>query len=391
MRVLHVTPYFAPAFVYGGPPRSILGLCRSLQAAGVDVEVVTTVANGASDLPASPPTGSWFDGIPVYYAARAFPRRFFGAEIRPAIERALARADVCHIHGLWNMPAWQASRMARQAGVPVVISPRGMLQPAALAHRALRKRIAFPLLDRRHLETAACLHATTEDEAATLRHFFPTSRVVVMPNGVDGAPRGDVGSTPRSIRERFNIPRDTSVVLFLGRLHPIKRIDLLAGAVKTLRLGGRSVTLVLAGPNEADHLSRLSPIVQPLAESVRYVGEVDEPSKWDLLRESAALVLCSDSENFGVSVAEALAAARPVVVTKTCPWRDVETHGCGFWVDQTSEAIATAIEALLSNPEEAAAMGRRGACLAARRYSWPAIGRAMADCYQSILDGRVGQ
>jgi hypothetical protein len=109
LRVLHVTPYFPPARPYGGPPASVLGLCQGLQRAGVDVDVVTTTANGANSLPPSPPGGEQYDGIHVYYAARAFPQRFFGARVRDPLARALADADLCHIHGIWNVPEWWAS------------------------------------------------------------------------------------------------------------------------------------------------------------------------------------------------------------------------------------------------------------------------------------------
>jgi len=127
MRVLHVSPYFPPALPYGGPPASVLGLCQGLQRAGVDVEVVTTTANGSDSLPASPAGGDVYEGVPVRYAERSFPRRFFGARVRPPLTEALSRADVCHVHGVWNVPEWWASHLAHAAGVPYVISPRGML------------------------------------------------------------------------------------------------------------------------------------------------------------------------------------------------------------------------------------------------------------------------
>src|SRR5258705_503270 len=93
VRVLHVSPYFPPAMQYGGPPASVLGLCQGLQRAGVDVEVVTTTANGESPLAASPAEGGRYDGVPVRYVKAAFPRRFFGARVRGPLLAALARAD----------------------------------------------------------------------------------------------------------------------------------------------------------------------------------------------------------------------------------------------------------------------------------------------------------
>src|SRR5207237_8283496 len=130
--VLHVSPYFAPAFASGGPPRSILGLCQGLQAHGVDVRVMTTTAGGAEELPAAASEPRAYEGVPAWYFPLAEPRRLWNA---PALRRALAREltayDLVHIHGLWHLPGWDAARLARRRGVPYVVSPRGMLDREA--------------------------------------------------------------------------------------------------------------------------------------------------------------------------------------------------------------------------------------------------------------------
>ena len=165
LRVVHVCAYFAPAFVYGGPPRSILGLCRAQRDAGVDVEVVTTTANGDSELAESVVASGEYDGIPVRYCERAWPRSVFRAPmLRDTVAEALRSADVLHIHGLWNATVWSAAAAARQERRPYVVSPRGMLAPAALAHDAWRKRLVFPVADRRVIRAAARLHATSRPE-----------------------------------------------------------------------------------------------------------------------------------------------------------------------------------------------------------------------------------
>src|SRR2546426_4090308 len=116
MRVLHVSPYFAPAFVYGGPPRSILGLCKGLQTAGIDVEVFTTTANGERDMPASPARGDSYDGVKVRYFARSAPRSLWNAHgLREALDASAGSFDVIHIHGLWHRPSALGARAATAA------------------------------------------------------------------------------------------------------------------------------------------------------------------------------------------------------------------------------------------------------------------------------------
>src|SRR5262245_10571905 len=216
MRVVHVTPYFAPAFRYGGPPRSVLGLCKGLQQAGVDVEVVTTVADGPRDLPASPPEGSRYDGVRVRYAARGFPWACFGARVRKPLAAAAADAGLLHVHGIWNMPEWSAASFAKARAIPYVMSPRGMLHAAARRHgHVWRKQIAYRLLERSRLAGADLLHATSSHEADVLRQLGFDVPIAVVPNGVDTAA---AAAARPGVRARLGIPASAFVVLFLGRI-----------------------------------------------------------------------------------------------------------------------------------------------------------------------------
>jgi glycosyltransferase involved in cell wall biosynthesis len=384
MRVLHVTPYFAPAFRYGGPPRSILGLCKGLQHAGVDVEVLTTTADGAQELPVAVSRASSYDGVPVHYASRRFPRRFFGAALSEVLDAALDAADVCHVHGIWHVPEWLATRAAHRRGVPYVISPRGMLLPGAAAHHRWRKRIAYHLLERAALTRATALHATADEEAQVLRRLIPGLEVAVVRNGVEllarGAPFG-------SARAAQGIPPADPVVLFVGRLHPTKRIDLLARSVARVHAACPRTHLVLAGPDEGGHAASLSDVLRPLGQRVHVIGDLADAEKRAWLDEATLLALCSDSESFGLSVLEAMAASLPVVVTRTCPWEEVERSRCGLWVDQDEAALAAAIAEIIEQPRLAQEMGARGRDLVEARYSWQAVGAEMAALYTRLLSG----
>src|SRR5258708_4965794 len=219
VRVLHVSPYFPPAMPYGGPPVSVLGLCQGLQRAGVDVEVVTTTANGDAQLPASSDDGDRYDGVRVRYVKAAFPRRFFGARMRGPLLAALARADVCHIHGIWNVPEWWASSLARARRLPYVVSPRGMLQPQAVQRGRWRKTLAYRLVERANLRGAGLLHATSEQEADALRDLKLGVPIAVIPNGVD---LECAEQAPRGFRRQLGIPAGGCRILYLAREHRSK-------------------------------------------------------------------------------------------------------------------------------------------------------------------------
>jgi glycosyltransferase involved in cell wall biosynthesis len=380
--VLHVSPYFAPAFAYGGPPRSILGLCKELPRHGVDVDVMTTTAGGpeAELPPAIEPTE--YEGVPVRYFPLAKPRRYWNA---PGLRRTLAREarayDIIHVHGLWNLPVWDAARLARRSGVPYVISPRGMLEREAMAIGHGRKAVAFRLVERRNIESSSWLHATSRREVETLEAAGLGPRVVFAPNGVD---LDELNPTdPGSARHRFGIEPNEKVVLFLGRIHPIKRLDLVADSVARLASLIPEVRVVVAGPDADGWQARIASRFTDARVRVTWTGAVTGKDKANLLAAARVLVSCSDSESFGMSVAEAMAVGTPVVVTRTCPWPDVEREDAGRWVAQDAEAMAAALGEILRDEALARSMGDRGRALVARSYTWPAAARTIADGYWS--------
>jgi glycosyltransferase involved in cell wall biosynthesis len=384
VRVLHVTPYFAPAFCYGGPPRSIFGLCRALIDAGVDVEVFTTTANGPDPLPAIP-EGTEYEGIRVRYFPLGWPRRYWRATgLGDALDRALPTADLVHVHGLWNLTCSTAIGRVRSAARPYVVSPRGMLQPVAMGrHRAL-KTAAYWAIERANVRGAAFLHATSLAEQQQIDAYGPP--VVTIANGVTPVPVQP--EAVNGLRDRARIEPDDEVVVSLGRLHPIKRLDLLAAAFAIVRQRRPRARLVIAGPDEGGYRRRVEPLFESVADDTRWLGPIDGEAAGALFAASRTLVQCSDSESFGMSVAEAMAAGLPVVVTDRAPWPQVAELGLGCLVAHEPSAIANGILRILEHPAEACAMGARGKMWAREKFGWDAIGRSMREAYQLALEGR---
>jgi glycosyltransferase involved in cell wall biosynthesis len=381
MKVVHVAAYFAPAFGFGGPPRSLLALCQAQRAAGLDVEVFTTTANRGAELPARA-DGEQVDGVRVRRFPLEWPRAWLGA---PSMARPFAEgvcdADVVHLHGLFNRTIWIAGREVRDAGVPCIVSPRGMLEPPALNHHRWRKQLAYWCFDRDILARAACWHATSPGEAATLAARPQARPVVEIPNSVDPIEADEAArATARAVAGAGSRP----FILFLGRLHPIKRLDLVAEAFAAVAAAFPRVDLVIAGPDEAGHRASIAPRFAALGGRVHWTGGVDGPVKAGLLAEACALVMCSDSESFGMSVAEALAAGTPVVVSRTCPWPSVEPAGAGFWVAQETSATADALRRIIADEDAASAMGRRGRALVEKKFSARAVGARWVQCYTEI-------
>jgi glycosyltransferase involved in cell wall biosynthesis len=166
-------------------------------------------------------------------------------------------------------------------------------------------------------------------------------------------------------------------MLFLSRVHPIKGLPLLLEAMAVERQRLRDWRLVIAGPDAVGHRHELAQQAERLGVSdmIEFVGLVaDEKEKRGLLGSADLFVLPTHTENFGIVIAEALACGVPVVTTQGAPWRELEEHGCGWWVPVSARAIADALVDAATRPAaELRAMGERGRALVRSRYVWSIV------------------
>jgi glycosyltransferase involved in cell wall biosynthesis len=278
------------------------------------------------------------------------------------------------------MTSWAGSAVARAAGKPYVVSPRGMLQPEALRRHREVKSIAYWGIERANLRGAALLHATSALEGRELTPCGPP--VVLIPNGV-AARQPSAGAIER-LRAHAGVRPGDEVVTFLGRLHPIKRLDLLAEAFAIVQGARRNARLVIAGPDEGGYRRHVENLFAPVAAQTCWLGAVGDEESAALLAASDVLVQCSDSESFGMSVAEALAAGVPVVVTKRSGWAEIDPVGCGYSVAHDPVSIADGILRVLDNPNRDA-LGTRARAWAQKTFTWDVVGSSMRDAYAQVI------
>jgi glycosyltransferase involved in cell wall biosynthesis len=383
MRILHVTPYFAPAFVYGGPPRSILGLCHALQRAGTDVEVVTTTANGNEELPSSVSARREFARVPVTYVPRTFPKHHFNAaSIADVLNRRSGDVDVVHVHGCWNLFGWAAARWCRRRRIPYVVSPRGMLHQWSFGDGRAKKWVSYRVMEAPTLRRARILHATTVDESEQIAALRIANEIVVVPNGLD-----DIDAAPPARSDAFRASvgcgPDDFLVLFLARIHPKKGLDTLLDAVRRTIAHHPNVRLLVAGTGEQEHVAAAEAAARDLmaAGHVRFAGHVSGDNRRVALASADAFALTSHSENFGLSIAEAMAAGLPVIVSRACPWPQIDTWRAGFWIENTAEAASVALCALASDRAMARDMGQNGRREIRLHLDWQRIAADMLQMY----------
>ncbi|HLS54425.1 MAG TPA: glycosyltransferase [Zeimonas sp.] len=375
LSVIHVVPGLHPRS--GGPSRTVVQLTDAL---AIQPEVVVTLLS--QSLVGEPAVPSKVADVDRRLAVScSSPALRLALPIRRELGRAFRsnRPAVVHSHGLWAPAGHWASRAARRHGIPLVIHPRGMLEPWALGHKAWKKRIGMALFQRNDLDVARVLIATSSQEYENIRKLGLRQPVAVIPNGVDLAVSQRVGNEPPRRPERVRS------VLFLSRIHPKKGLLNLMHAWASL--APRGWHLRIAGPDEGGHLAEVMALAQRLgiAASVDHVGEVDGKRKSETYRDADVFVLPTFSENFGVVVAEALAYGLPVITTRGAPWADLETERCGWWIDIGVEPLVDALRAAMAlGDEDRRAMGERGREYV-RRYDWNAIARDTVGVYSWIL------
>lgn len=354
-----------------GPTQSVVRLCEALAAQGHGVQLHTMAAK-------NPPRGV---ELVVHEEWRPLGRFGFSPALVRSLRAASGGTDILHNHSLWSFPNMAAGLAAQRGAAILVTSPRGTLAPAARARSALKKAIFKPL-QWRAITRAACLHATSEMEYADIREYGLKHPVAVIPNGIDIP---ELGQNP----EGGNSASRPRRLLFLGRLHPIKGIELLLQAWAALQSRHLGWELVIAGKGEASYVQSLRDLAAKLAlERIHFPGPVYGQEKSRLYGSTDLFVLPTKTENFGMAIAEAQAHAVPVVTTWGAPWQGLVDNASGWWVEQTVDGIAAALDAAMGlDKASLKAMGLRGRHWMQARYDWPSIARQMVSVYEWLRSG----
>ena len=387
MRVLHIVPSISP--VYGGPSQMVAGLSAAQVAAGAQVTILTTDANGDAgqpplDVPLEVPV--IHDGVEIrYFRCAPFRRYKFSLKLLAWLHGQRDRYDIAHIHALFSPISTAAATVCRWRGLPYVLRPLGTLDPLDLRKKRVAKQLYGRLLERPNLAGAAAVHFTSDREAEISERFGAKTRDLVIPLGVSLPERGTVDEP---------LPETAGggpAILFLSRLDPKKGIDLLLPALATLAQEGVPFRLWLAGGNpqdrgyEQDCIDRTRAV---LGDRAAIVGFVQGARKRQLLESADVFVLPSYYENFGIAVAEAMAVGTAVVVADGVHiWPVVERADAGWVCERSVASVAAALRSAIAEPAERERRGRNGRAYAEQHYRWSAIARQTLHAYEDAIYG----
>ena len=365
----------------GGPNVAVRAIARGLVRRGIDVTVATTNAAGALSLDVPVDTPVIDDGVVFHYFARSVPGSWkFSWPMRRWVWANAGTYDVVHVHALFSYATIPGCRAAARVPVPYVVRPLGTLSAWSLGHRRWKKRPYYALLERPHLAGAAAIHVTSQAEAEDVARLGYGDRARVIPLGVD------VGVRP-SRRARVAGGSEPLRLLFLSRLHEKKNIPLLLRALAGATPASRRIELTVAGDGDAGYRDYLAELADQLGlrDVVSFAGHLDGIVKERAFAEADCFVLPSAHENFGLAVAEALAAGLPVILTQNVALaRDVHAAGAGVVTEPTESALASALVWASDHPAALVEMGDRAWQHASRELSWDTACLRLAALYDEL-------
>lgn len=408
MKILHVV-----AGVWkdsGGIAEFVLGCSREQVQLGHEVTLTFLSGDLHDGLEAAKKAG-----VRVVVFRRSFPRfLFFSWDMLLGLGSLVRKADVVHVHSNWTFPVWLASSLALRYKKRLVMSPHGCYDPVRLKYHAWRKKITACLFDRRLAKRSNVIHILTRQEKRDAEVFLHirkqenTPKFTVVPCGID-FPQKRLAEESRT----------SKLVVSLGRLHPLKGLDLLLCAWEKRITNNRDASLdgkiaqswklVIVGPDQHGTRNELSRLAQTLGLKVEeklpsaigcagwetcdadviFIGVVQGDEKWSLLTSADVFVLPSRTENFGIVVGEALACGVPVVMTDVGPWKtEMERYfdageSVPIQFEETSvSGIAEGLSKIMALDDKARTeMGRNGCAWVRREFQWKRVAERMIEAY----------
>lgn len=379
MRVLHVLPSIAPD--RGGPARSAMGLARAESLAGSDVAFIAT--HDATAAEAAHGAGVKLSGGQQLLSPFEIP----GPGLAEMLWRGIGRADIVHLHSVWNGTTSLAEMICRLRRVPYVLSPRGMLDAHNMKRHRILKKATYRILERPNLAAVAGWHFLDETErqgCSWLPAVANARNVLVAPNGLDVA---SVQTSTGRASPRFWPSKPEKInLVFLGRIHPIKGLELALEAIRTLADGGIRCVLHLVGPDDGslDNLLERARALQ-IADRVKHLGAVYGEERYSILRHADAVILTSHYECNSVTAAEAMAAGALLIATETCHLEVARSAGAAVVVPRDRLNLVEAVRTYANDPLRSAAIRQRATRFAQESLAWPLLADRMIAFYCQVL------
>lgn len=373
--------------VFCGSAKIVLELAQAIGNLGHEVDIVTTPANGSTNLDV--PLHQWINE--KSYRIQYFPYwdvadYKISFSLTKWLFQHVSDYDLVHTNGVFSYPVLQANWACQFKKVPYIMTPHGMLEPWAMAHKGKKKRLYYELFEKPALQKAAAIQITGSPEANSITSYGIKTPMMFVPNGIY---RHDYETQidQQVFYQEFPHTRNKTLIIFLARVDPKKGLDLLATAFSQVYVQFPQAHVIVAGPDNTGFLPTAQKYFTEAGclEAVTFTGMLTGNMKYAALAAASIYVAPSYSEGFSMSVLEGMASGLPCVITTGCNFPEATIAQVAYVVDIDAEAIANALIKCLSNPQQAKAMGDRAREFIFANYTWEQSAQKLNKGYKTIV------
>lgn len=376
MKILVVSPFYYPAVNYGGPITSLGELCRLWSNEGHDVFVATTNTEGRGILSVNTNINHNLEGYKIRYFKRNYCESV-SWQLLINLPKLIMKTDVVYLNMVYSFPSIPTLLISKIAGKPLIWVPHGGIQCWKYSRRKVEKRI-WEWLCKLILPQKSRFHFTSEIEQTESLERFGKFPSFVVQNGVK------LPKIPEA-RNHFQRANELSLRLtFIGRLHPIKGLESLLGAMQILK--NENIFLNIYGSGDERYESALKSLARNLgiSNTVAFRGFLSDTNKAKAFSETDVLVAPSLTESFGNVIGEALAYGKPVITTRHSPWKNIEDKLCGLCVENNPMEFANAIRNIKTRDLQK--MGNHGRRWIEKDFSWQDRAEQLINRFEELTE-----
>lgn len=391
LKILHVIPYFVPAWNFGGPVRACYELSKQLVQRGHEVTVVTTdVLDTSNRIKIK---NEIIDGINIKRYRNISKNLASSHKIFISLGMLLdaikfKKFDIIHLHDYPTMQNILFHRLCKNSNIPYVIQAHG--SAGVYLNKGAIKHIFDSFWGYKILSDASSVIAVTQKEAEQYAHMgINVNKIKILPNGID---LSHYTNLPRkgTFRAKYEIDKNEFMILYLGRINQIKGIDLLIKAFTKISNNSiKKLRLVIAGPDDG-YLTQIKKLIQKkeIERQVVITGPLYDTDKLESYVDADVYVLPSNYEIFGITVLEACACGTPVIVTDRCGISDIVDGRLGVAVPYSEDKLGIAIMDILNNKKNQQLFRESGRLLVSQEFSWKRIVEQYEILCQQCIDTR---
>ncbi len=390
MKILYVIPHYYPATDFGGPVVALHELGKELLSLGHDITVYTTDVYTKKRRVTT--AQNIIDGIKIHY----FPNisntlafiynGYFAPNFAKNYKDSIDSFDLVHIHEFYSILNFQAAYYAAKFGIPVVLSAHGSFTKSSFRGKNILKNIFLSIFGNQMLNKVNHFIALSDREFYQYKKFgIKDNRISIIPNGVSQVlkVKNNLGE---KLITKLRIPKNHKIILFVGRLHKVKNLELLIDAFIEVHKKDEKIKLIIAGPDagEEKYLKEYAKGHDKF-DSTIFTGFVNEQEKEALYEMADVFAMTSHFEGLPTAALEASSHGLPLILTTSCSIKEIMEYSAGFIVKEDSKIIADKIDYLLKREKTRKLIGRNGQRMIKQKFSWKIIVSKYIDLYNSLL------